>query len=141
MSTRMTSGRSARACRSASAMLEATPTTATPSRSRKTLAASRKAWLSSTSRHRSGIPSGCQRYGAAALRLAGTFRPTRSSGFEEPEHRQHPPVIGVAFRQVELGQDAADVLLDRALGDEDPARDARIGRTLRHQGEHLALPR
>ena len=52
-------------------MLEATPTTVTPSRLRRRLAVSRKASLSSTSRHRSGIGSWCQAYGAAALRLAG----------------------------------------------------------------------
>jgi hypothetical protein len=44
----MTSGRSARACRSASALFEATPTTVTPSRCRRRLAALRKAGLSST---------------------------------------------------------------------------------------------
>ncbi len=49
MSTRMTSGLSTRACWSASAMLEATPTTVKPSRSRRKLAVSRKASLSSTS--------------------------------------------------------------------------------------------
>ena len=63
------------------------------------------------------------------------------AGFEEPENRQHPPVLGCALRQVELGQDAADVFLDRALGDEDPAGDTRVGRALGHEGEHVALAR
>jgi DNA-binding NarL/FixJ family response regulator len=67
--------------------------------------------------------------------------PVGLAGFEELEDRQHSPVIGIARRQVELGQDAADVLLDRALGDEDPAGDAHIGRALGHQGEHLSLTR
>jgi hypothetical protein len=35
--------------------------------------------------------------------------------FEERQDGQHPPVIGSAFGQVELGEDAADVFLDRAL--------------------------
>jgi len=41
------------------AMLEATPTTVRPSRSRRRLAVSRKASLSSTSRHRSDMRSDC----------------------------------------------------------------------------------
>src|SRR5690349_24185439 len=77
--------------------------------------------------------------GASALRLAGI--PLQLAGFEEPENRQHPPVLGCALRQVELGQDAADVFLDRALGDEDPAGDARVGRALGHEGEHVAFTR
>src|SRR5689334_3592332 len=77
----------------------------------ETLAASRKPSLSSTSRDRRNIRSGCQRKGASALRLAAM--PPQLAGFEEPENRQHPPVLGCALRQVELGQDAADVFLDR----------------------------
>ena len=59
--------------------------------------------------------------------------------FEKSEDRQHPPVLGFALRQVELGQDAADVFFDGALGDEDPAGDAGIGGALGHQGQDLAL--
>src|ERR1700751_1186813 len=113
MSTRMRSGRSARACRSAWAMLEAMLTTVKPSRSRRRLAVSRKASLSSTSRHRSGMRSDCPANGAAALRLAGNSTTSGLASVEEPQDRQHPPVLGLALGQVELGQDAADVLLDR----------------------------
>jgi signal transduction histidine kinase len=60
---------------------------------------------------------------------------------QEPEDREHPAVLVLALRQVELHEDAADVLLDRALGDEDPVRDPRVGRALGHQGQHLALAR
>jgi hypothetical protein len=65
------------------------------------------------------------------------------AGFEESEDRQHPPVLGFALRQVELGQDAPDVFLDRALGgmrrrhpDVDD-RQLRPGRT--DQGEQSGL--
>src|SRR5260370_38334536 len=141
MSTRMRSGRSARACPSAWAMLEATPATVTPSRSSRTLAVWRKASLSSTSRHRGGMRSDCPRYGAGALRLAGNSAPATLTGIQEPQDRQHPPVLGVALGQVQLGQDAADVLFHRALGDIDPAGGARVAGALGHQGRHLAFAR
>src|ERR1700691_836772 len=64
---------------------------------------------------------------------AGQQPPADSSaGFKEPEDRYHSPVLGFALRQVELGQDAADVLLHRALGDEYPAGDASVRRALGH---------
>src|SRR5580704_19517554 len=127
MSTRMRSGRSARACRSAWAMVEATPTTVTPSRWSSRLAVCRKASLSSTSRHRDGMRSDCPPDRAAALRLAGIPPAPVSAGIKEPQDGQHPPVLGVALGQVKLGQDAADVLFDGALGDVDPAGDPRVG--------------
>src|SRR6476619_3689175 len=65
--------------------------------------------------------------------------PLQLAGFEEPENRQHSPVFSCALQQVELGKDAADVFLDRALGDEDPLGDARVGPALGHEGEHVAL--
>src|SRR4051794_34654483 len=48
-------------------------------------------------------------------------------------------MIGFAFRQVELGQDAANVLLDGAFGHEDPTRDAGVGRALGHKGQDLSF--
>src|SRR6266545_2843597 len=60
MSTRATSGWSSPAFRSASAAVEQTPTTDTPSRSRRTRAASRNDRLSSTIRTRKSIPPDSQ---------------------------------------------------------------------------------
>src|SRR6476660_8068362 len=88
---------------------------------------------------------GQSRFRPPALSLEGNARrleegsPLQLAGFEEPENRQHSPVFGCALRQVELGKDAADVFLDRALGDEDPLGDARVGPALGHEGEHVAL--
>ena len=49
-------------------------------------------------------------------------------------------VAGVG-RQAQLGEDARDVLLDCALGDEEPVADRLVRPALRHQLEHLALAR
>src|SRR5207344_29809 len=43
--------------------------------------------------------------------------------------------------QLELGEDARYVLLDRALGDNEPLGDAGVGSSLRHQRQDLALAR
>src|SRR5882757_246905 len=80
--------------------------------------------------------------GAGRGRLAANGKSADGlSGLEEPEDREHPPMISSALRQVELGEDAADMLLDRALGHDDPAGDAGIGRAFGHQGEYLVLAR
>ncbi|KOU59556.1 hypothetical protein ADK57_33070 [Streptomyces sp. MMG1533] len=47
-------------------------------------------------------------------------------------------VVGVLLER-ELVQDAADVLLDGALGDPRTAADACVGAALRHEGGNLAL--
>ena len=44
-------------------------------------------------------------------------------------------------REVELGEDRRDVLLDRALGDDELAGDRGVGAALGHQPQHLALAR
>src|ERR1700756_4963074 len=49
-------------------------------------------------------------------------------------------VVIVRLLQVELGEDGRGVLSDRALGDEQPGRDRRVGPALRHELEDLALP-
>jgi len=80
--------------------------------------------------------------GAGRGRLAANRKSAvRSAGLEESEYCEHPPMISSALRQVELGEDAADVLLDRALGHDDPTGDAGIGRTFGHQGEYLPFAR
>src|ERR1700748_2975687 len=78
---------------------------------------------------------GQSRLSPPALSLGGNARleegsPLQLAGFEEPENRQHSPVFGCTLRQVELGKDAADVFLNRALGDEEPVGDARVGPAL-----------
>ena len=50
-------------------------------------------------------------------------------------------MIGFALVQAEFGEDAADVLLHGALGDKDPASDARVGCALGHQDQYLAFTR
>ena len=44
------------------------------------------------------------------------------------------------FRNVELHEDAADVLLDRSFRDEELVRDAGIRPAFGHEREHIALP-
>src|SRR5262245_22605573 len=46
----------------------------------------------------------------------------------------------LAGRQVELGQDAPDVLLDGALRDDEPGGDTGVREALGHETEHLSLP-
>ena len=43
--------------------------------------------------------------------------------------------------QVQLGEDRVHVLLDRALGDPEAARDPAVREAFGHQAEHLALTR
>ena len=54
---------------------------------------------------------------AAAWTTTRTVPRRRDSGFEEAEHRKHAAVVVLRDRQVELGEDVGDVLLDRALAD------------------------
>src|SRR5207244_12866010 len=48
-------------------------------------------------------------------------------------------VVVPSFREPELGQDVADVLLDRSLGEPELAGDAGVRAALGHQRQHLAL--
>src|SRR5256885_10981535 len=48
-------------------------------------------------------------------------------------------MVILAFRKVELHEDAPHVFLDRALGDPEAMADPGVGASLRHQGEHLTL--
>ena len=74
-----------------------------------------------------------------AGRAAG--RGARSAGAEVSEHRQHAAVVLGRRRQVELGEDRGDVLLDRPLGDDQLRGDGGVGAALGHQPQHLALAR
>ena len=55
---------------------------------------------------------------AAAIRGCSTSRAL--PGLEERDDREHAAVVVVGLGQAELREDAADVLLDRALGDPEP---------------------
>src|SRR3954452_421800 len=57
------------------------------------------------------------------------------------ENGEHAPVVGVRGHEVELAEDAADVLLHGTFGDHHGCGDAGVGTALRHQPEHLSLPR
>jgi hypothetical protein len=50
-------------------------------------------------------------------------------------------VVGFGGGDRELGEDRADVLLDRALAEDERLCDPRVRPPLRHQPEHLELPR
>src|SRR5690348_18345226 len=63
-----------------------------------------------------------------------------SAGFEEGDRGEDTTVVIVGLVQVQLDEDAADVFLDGAVGDEEAPRYAGVGASFGHQGEHLALP-
>lgn len=50
-------------------------------------------------------------------------------------------MVVVGPGEVKLHEDAPHVFLDRPFGDIEPMGDAIVGAALRHEGEHLALPR
>jgi hypothetical protein len=49
-------------------------------------------------------------------------------------------VVRVRWRQAQLAEDVADMLLYRAVGDAEDPGDRAVGAALCHQREHLALP-
>jgi hypothetical protein len=54
---------------------------------------------------------------------------------------EHSPMVVFAPGEVKLHEDAAHVLLDGAFGDVEAMRDAIVGASFRHEGEHLTFPR
>src|SRR5439155_2708508 len=71
--------------------------------------------------------------------------PSTSAGREpalaqEREHGHHPAVHVGLLGELELVEQGVDVLLDRALGQEERAGDRRVVLALRHLLEDLALP-
>jgi hypothetical protein len=64
-----------------------------------------------------------------------------SGAVEEGEHGQHAPVVVGGFGDAELHENAAHVLLDRALGDPQLVGDAGVGPALGHEGEYVSFPR
>src|SRR6266511_2980355 len=60
---------------------------------------------------------------------------------QEGEHGEDAPVVLGGRREAELPEDAGDVLLDGALGDDEAFRDRLVRPSLGHQFEYLALAR
>jgi hypothetical protein len=54
---------------------------------------------------------------------------------------EHPAVVGVGLGEAELVEDALDVLLDGAPGDEERLGDRAVGASFCYEGEDLALAR
>ena len=88
-----------------------------------------------------------RRTGALARRTVSAPRPevfiapSRSRG--TPGTRRRPAHVGGRWtppRELQLAQDAADVLLPRSLGDPQPPRDAGVGPALGRGRQHLVLP-
>src|SRR2546422_1074271 len=71
---------------------------------------------------------GVATHSAEALRLVEELRPDAT-------------VVVLRFRQLKLGQDVADVLLDGSFGEPELTGDAGVGTPLRHEGENLLLSR
>src|SRR2546421_167009 len=65
--------------------------------------------------------------------------PTPIAQVRGPRH--HPPVVVLGLRQGQFRQNAPHVLLHGALGHPQPPRDTGVGASLRHQPQHLTLPR
>jgi CheY-like chemotaxis protein len=62
-----------------------------------------------------------------------------SSRLEIREHCEHASVVVFDLRQLQPGQNAADVLLHGSLGDPQSVRDSCVRASLGHELEHLAL--
>src|SRR3954452_10744989 len=90
-------------------------------------------------------PAGSRRGGppsaACATAPPSVPPPAPLSRSQEREHSQHPPVIVIGRGQVELAEDARDVLLDRAGRDDHGPGDGGVGPPLGHQLEDLPLAR
>ena len=104
-------------------------------------------WLGAGTRSASSPTRISRSTARASGRPAGRLRSsTRSSGtsvrgVEPGQHREHAAVVVLARREAQLPEDAGHVLLDRAVGDHEPARDGRVRPALGHELEHLALAR
>src|SRR5918996_5642394 len=79
--------------------------------------------------------------GAATILSPLLARTRRLARAEEGDHREDAAVVVTGLREEELYEDAVHVLLDRALGDPQPPRDAAVGPAFSHQRENLALAR
>src|SRR5215213_10827873 len=71
-------------------------------------------------------------------RLKHRWSPGRS-GAEVGEDGQDPPVVAGRRGEAELGEDARDVLLDGAVGDDQALGDGGVAAALGHEGEDVEL--
>src|SRR5512132_1260898 len=69
---------------------------------------------------------------------AAVYR-SRQSGAQVGEDGQDPAVVGGGGGEAELAEDAGDVLLDRALGDDQALGDGGVAAALGHEGEDVQL--
>jgi hypothetical protein len=86
----------------------------------------------------------CMRLGGTSwftIRVRPEARARAALRVEEGEYHENAAVIGGADGQVELVEDARDVLLHRPFGDHQTFRDPLVRAALGHQLEHLALAR
>src|SRR3954451_3434503 len=65
--------------------------------------------------------------------------PESALGGQVLQDGQHPSVVLAGDREVEAGEDVADVGLDCLLGQEQRPADGAVGAALRHAGEHSSL--
>ena len=86
---------------------------------------------------RAGASSGC----STASRSCVRARRARSAVEEEEQHGPDAAADIRRRRQLELGEDRVDVLLDRPLGQAERLGDALVARAAGHLGEDLALAR
>ena len=70
--------------------------------------------------------------GAARVTLASNQVSNYSAGIQEHEHREHPTVVIVGCGQLELGQNASDMLFDGTLADKQPIGDSAVRAALGH---------
>src|SRR5215207_3812495 len=85
---------------------------------------------------------GAAAYSGLAARVNGEttgVRAPTASALQEREHGQDAAVVGVRHGEAELAEDRRDVLLDGSVGDDERGCDRRVGATLGHQLQHLAL--
>jgi hypothetical protein len=59
---------------------------------------------------------------------------------EVGEHGEHSTMSVVAFWDVELREDGADVGFNRAFADAEAVRDADVGESVGYELEHSSLP-
>src|SRR5215469_7756033 len=76
---------------------------------------------------------------ARAARRAGVMGTIVLVRSQVAQDREDPAVITVGGGQAELGEDVVDVLLHRAVADEERGGDGRVGAPFGHQREHLAF--
>src|SRR4030095_14952867 len=70
-----------------------------------------------------------------------SFVMAATSTVQPPQHGEHAPVVVLGGRQVQLGEDVGDVLLDSPVAHDQLAGDGVVAAALGHQAEDFALAR